>query len=232
MLKRFSLILVSVVLFSIAGKADMIVLTDGTTMQVHNVEVSPKWIFYTETDTEDADIMKISIDRVFGYKIGDNPMTPVNGQTDAPQAISTPSSNNEKTGKLTPIPAADNEALIAAYNNHPPLTRVDKDPQPDKHTNLFLSLWGIEEGSVLSDANVEIGFEKVYDKNDKNHKVIGNRIMVLNKTDNPIYIDLSSSYKIMNGGYSVPYYTNSVYKEGSGNSSGGSMNKVLLELWV
>lgn len=214
----------SVVLFGIVGKADMIVLTDGTTMQVHNVEVSSKWIFYTETDGEDADIKKISIDRVFGYKIGDNPMTPVDGKTDIPQAVSKSSSNDEKTGKLTPVPASNNDALIAAYNTHPSLTRVGKDPQPDKHTNLFLSLWGIEDGSVLSDDNVEIGFEKVYDKNDKNHKIIGNRIMVFNKTDDPIYIDLSSCYKIMNGGYSVPYYTNSVFKEGSGNSSGASMN--------
>lgn len=71
--KRFALILVSVVLFGIVSKSNMIVLTDGTTMQVHNVEVSPHWIFYTETSGDDADIKKISIDKVSGYKIGDNP---------------------------------------------------------------------------------------------------------------------------------------------------------------
>lgn len=52
----------------------------------------------------------------------------------------------------------------------------------------------------------------------------GYHIKVINKTDAPIYIDLASCFKIMNGGYSVPYFTNSVYTEGTSNTKGGALN--------
>lgn len=219
---------------SLGAGADVIVMTDGTTMQVHNVEPASKWIYYTESPDADAPIKKMAIDKVFAYKIGEEQMTTV---ASAPTtAASSETSSTSQTQpvqeaaaqngprKLDPAPAPDNASLIAAYNNHPPLTYIGKNPNPDKYTSYFLSLWGIEEGSVLSDANVEIGFETVYLENDKDRSVIGHRIKVINKTDKPIYIDLASCYKIMNGGYSVPYFTNSVYSEGSNTTKGGALN--------
>lgn len=71
---------------------------------------------------------------------------------------------------------------------------------------------------------MEIGFEKVYLENDKDRSVVGHRIKVINKTDKPIYVDLGSSYKIMNGGYAVPYFKGAVYTEGSSSMQGGSLN--------
>ena len=52
-------------------RADIIVFSNGTTSQVYNIDLSPKWIYYTETPYENAELKRISIDNVFAYKIGD-----------------------------------------------------------------------------------------------------------------------------------------------------------------
>lgn len=205
------------------ASADVIILKDGNTMKVYNVEPASKWVYYTETQGEDAPVKKVAIDKVFGYKIGDGPMTSVGAESPNAQPQQQTSSAPATPRKLDPVPAADNDALIAAYNNHPPLTHNGKKPQPDSNTKYFISLWGIEEGSVLSDENVEIGFEKIY-HDDKKHTVEGTLISVSNKTDSPLYIDLASSYKILNGGFSVPYFTNSVYSENSNKTSSTTLN--------
>ena len=117
---------------SLGAGADVIVMTDGTTMQVHNVEPASKWIYYTESPDADAPIKKMAIDKVFAYKIGEEQMTTV---ASAPTtAASSETSSTSQTQpvqeaaaqngprKLDPAPAPDNASLIAAYNNHPPLT--------------------------------------------------------------------------------------------------------------
>lgn len=205
--------------------ADVIVMHDGTTMQVHNIDVASKWLYYTDTPDDDAETRRISVDRVFGYKIGDGAMTTI-GTTPAPapEAQTSQTATSDGPRFVEPQPASDNAALIASYNNHPTLEYLDKKPQPDKFTHYFISLWGIEDNSILSDDNVEIGFEKVYLEGDKYRSVIGHYIKVRNKTNKPLYVDLASCYKIMNGGYSVPYFTNSVYNEGTSGTVGGSLN--------
>lgn len=214
------------VLASMSAYADVIVLNDGSSLQVHNVEAATKWVYYTDSADSD-EVKRIAIEKVFAYKIGDGQMTVVGSQDKAAetQAAAAPQETpSDAPRQIEPRPAADNATLIAAYNNVAPLKYKGKEPDYDKNSDYFLSLWGIEENSVLSDDNVEIGFEKVYMDNDKNHTVLGTRIRVRNKTAKPIYIDLASCYRIMNGGYATPYFTNSVYNEGQGSSKGGSMN--------
>lgn len=222
--KTFSVIFA--VLTSLSTYADVIVLNDGSSLQVHNVEAATKWVYYTDSADSD-DVKRIAIDKVFAYKIGDGQMTVVGSQDKAAETAAAPAPQEAATDaprQVEPRPAADNATLIAAYNNVAPLKYKGKEPDYGKNSDYFLSLWGIEENSVLSDDNVEIGFEKVYMDNDKNHSVLGTRIRVRNKTAKPVYIDLASCYRIMNGGYAVPYFTNSVYNEGQGSSKGGSMN--------
>lgn len=214
------------VLTTLSAYADVIILNDGSSLQVHNVEAATKWVYYTDSADSD-DVKRIAIDKVFAYKIGDGQMTVVGSQDKAAETAAAPvlqETASDAPRQVEPRPAADNATLIAAYNNVAPLKYKGKDPDYGKNSDYFLSLWGIEENSVLSDDNVEIGFEKVYMDNDKNHSVLGTRIRVRNKTAKPVYIDLASCYRIMNGGYAAPYFTNSVYNEGQGASKGGSMN--------
>lgn len=215
----------AIIILSLTARADVIVLADGSTLKVYNLQVAPQWVFYTDSDAEDAPIKKLAIGDVFAYKIGENPMTNVNSS--APQ--STPAeehkvSDSKGPKQLDPVPASDNQFLIAKYNDRPDLIYKGKKPEPNKFTNYFLSIWGIEDGSVLSDANVEIGFDKVYSDNDNKGRVIGMRIKITNKTASPIYLDLAACYKIMNGNHAMPYFTNSSYSVGSGTTQGASLN--------
>ncbi len=211
---------------SVTAVADVIVLNDGTTMQVYNVEAATKWVYYTDTADDSGEVKRIAVDRVFAYKIGEGPMTTIGGNNRDPEV--TQKSEIDKTDtkpqRVDAIPASDNASLIDAYNSQPDLEYKNKKPDSKNLSDYFLTIWGIEDNSILSDENIEIGFEKVYLENDKNNSIIGHHIKVRNKTDRPVYIDLASCYRIMNGGYAAPYYTNSVYSETNGASRGASLN--------
>ena len=214
-------VLTASILFAVAAlggtaRADMIILADGTTLQVFNVDVTPKCIYYTESEAADAPVLRIAADKVFAYKIGDGPMQNMGAAAGAPQATApaSPAPAEPATGEIAPVPALDNATLIARYNNQAPLAYKGKKPQYNKHTNYFISLWGVEENSVLSDSVLEVGFEHVYLENDKNRSIIGERLKLTNKTDNTVYISLSHSFRRMNGGYMDPFFKNAVYNEG------------------
>ncbi len=204
--------------------ADIVVLADGTTKTVYNIEVASKYLYYTQTP-DDENIERIPLDKVFAYKIGDGQLVALNGaqapvaaeQAAAPQA-------DTPVGEVAPVPSADNSRLIGLYNSHAPLEYKGKKPQPDKYTGYFISLWGMEETSVLSDSVLEIGFEHVYLEGDKDRSIVGERLKVTNKTSTPVYIDLANSFRLMNNGYSEPFFTNSVYNEGASSTAGGSLN--------
>lgn len=205
--------------------ADVIVKADGSSMNVHNVDVSSKFVFYTLTP-DDENIKRIPIGEVFAYKIGDGPLTPV-GQQTAQKAETKPAAEEQSETafkEIAPAPSADNARLISLYNNQGPLVYKGKKPQPDKKTGYFISIWGMEEGSVLSDSILEIGFEHVYLDNDKARSIVGQRLKITNKTSRPVYIDLANSFRKMNGGYSDPYFKGAVFNEGASATSGGSMN--------
>ena len=204
-------------------RADIIVFSNGTTSQVYNIDLSPKWIYYTETPYENAELKRISIDNVFAYKIGDGQLISIEKSIPSTAQEEKTPHTSAQPHFIAPVVAADNQELIDLYNNHPDLVCLNKNPQPNKYTRDFLSLWGIENNSILSDKNIEIGFEKVY-LNDKYNCVTGNLIRIRNKTSQPIYIDLASTFRIMNDGYAISYFTNSVYNEGGGESKDSSLN--------
>lgn len=222
---RMAVLAVLTVSASAVAYADVLVMNDGSTKKVFNVEATQKYIYYTLTEAAD-DIQRIPVGEVFAYKIGDGPMTPVGQpQANAPQqANPTEQPATKVTGEIKPVPSEDNGKMIYRYNGHEPLVYKDKKPQPDKYTGYFMSLWGMEDSSVLSDSVVEIGFEHIYLDGNKDHSIIGHRLKVTNKTDKPLYIDLANSFRKMNGGYMEPFYKGSVYSEGAASTSGGSLN--------
>lgn len=222
---RMAVLAVLTVSASAVAFADVLVMNDGSTKKVFNVEATQKYIYYTLTEAAD-DIQRIPVGEVFAYKIGDGPMTPVGqAQVNAPQQTNpTEQPATKVTGEIKPVPSEDNGQLIYRYNGHEPLVYKDKKPQPDKYTGYFMSLWGMEDSSVLSDSVVKIGFEHIYLDGNKDHSIIGHRLKVTNKTDKPLYIDLANSFRKMNGGYMEPFYKGSVYSEGAASTSGGSLN--------
>lgn len=203
--------------------ADVLVMADGTTMQVHNIEPASKWIYYTESPDADAPIRKVAVDKVFAYKIGDGAMTTVAPAAAAPQEPAE-SADPAAPRRLDAVPAADNTAAIAAYNS--PEIRLKK-PKSEtdklKYCTDFITLWGIGSESVLSDGNVSISFRADV-KKIKGRFFPYYKIKVTNKTDGPVYIDLANSFRLGANGSAEPYFTGSVYSESSTKSRGIGLN--------
>lgn len=212
---------------SLGAVADVIVMADGTTMQVHNVEPASKWIYYTESSDADAPIKKVAIEKVFAYKIGDGQMTTVAASaapTPAqPQPVQESAAQNGPR-KLDPAPAADNASLIGAYNTPElRLRKPKKESDKEKFCTDFITLWGIGSESVISDENVNISFQPDIKKANGIYYPYY-KVKVTNKTDSPVYIDLANSFKLDANGSAEPYFTNSVYSESNTKSGGMGLN--------
>lgn len=212
-------------------EADSIVKKNGEMIHCSDIEVTDKYVLYTEGEGENTSLHKISTDEVFGVQIGDNPMVSIS------ELKSDNASNNRKEQEIAqykvddnlpkyiaPTPSADNKRLIALHNNQS-ISRKDKKPN-GKTTQFCLTLWNVTDSSILADENVEIGFEREIGKHDENelHWPVYYRIKITNKTQQPIYVDLANSFKVKYNGEAVPYFTNSTYSTSSGRSSGASMN--------
>lgn len=207
--------------------ADIIIKADGTTIECHNIEVSEKYVFYTETPDSDSS-KRIAIGEVFGVKIGDGAIQPIASKTAAvKETAETAPTYGPKF--VEPHPSADNSQLISAINGLSERLRY-KDSEPnDKDTNQAFVMWGLSEESIISDDAVEIKFtpEDVevwpsYGAKLVPHRLI--RIAITNKTNSMIYVDLANTFKIYSDGTSEPYFTNSTYTTSSGGSTGGSLN--------
>lgn len=97
--------------------ADVIVLKDGSTMQVFNLEKSSKSVMYTETADEDAPIKKIPLEKCFAIKIGEGELEPVGAPVASIPVVNVQPRESvaETSQKLTPTP--ENESLIASYSS-------------------------------------------------------------------------------------------------------------------
>lgn len=203
--------------------ADTIVFKDGTTLQVYNVEESGKWILYTAGKESDSDLKRVEASKVFAIKAENGEMRAV-GQNAAADSPEPAAPESDGPVAVPARPAGNNAAAIAAYNNVTvQMKKPVKEKYHDRYCTDFLAFWGVGTNSILSDDNVEISFEPVTLKG-RAGVYQYYKIKVANKTVKPLYIDLANSFRIDARGAAEPYYTNSVYTEGSSMGSGQSLN--------
>ena len=199
-------------------QADVIVTKNGETLNVYNIEVASNCVFYTEEPSTDSPIHKIVREKVFGVKIGDGEMQPLEDGKQSEMKAHRPETSGPQF--IEPVAADDNDEIIESYNGFE-LEHKGKKPKPDKNAHEFISIWEIEPSSIMSDQNVEIGFEPIVNKDGVYQAY---NLFVKNKTNSPIYVDLATSYRILNGDFAEPYFTNSIYSQSSGSHAGGSVN--------
>ena len=132
-------------------------------------------------------------------------------KTSSEVSINTP--KEEKT-----IIAPDNEKLINLYNNQ--VVQPVKPKFKDKLARRMFTVWGITDNSILSDSHISVCFSKIYSYD----VVVGYAILVQNKSDETVYIDLANSFKISDKGISTPYYSNKTYTVNKSSGAGGSIN--------
>lgn len=231
--------------FASAQTASLIILKNGQSLSVFNVELGESNVFYTEEPAADAAMRKIARSDIFAVKIGDGELTQLEAQPAAKAADRTKApapSDNTPTMKMA-VAASDNAAKCAAYTSHEyPYAhskRVEK-YKGQTGSKAAIVFYRVADQSVLSTPEVEIFFESgnwddtkkqwtglsVYAGNKKPAKYAHYaevRIGVRNKTDRPLYLDLSRCVHSSEiAGYRA-YYDGTQTVESAGKSTHGGV---------
>ena len=200
---------------SYASAQDMIVKKDGTVIQAKVTKIGTSEVEYKKWSNQDGPQYSIAISDILAinYKNGEKETFDNVGAnvTVADASINTPKEEQ-------PIIAPDNEKLINLYNNQ--VVQPVKPKFKDKLARRMFTVWGITDNSILSDSHISVNFSKIYSYD----VVTGYAILVQNKSDETIYIDLANSFKISDKGISTPYYSNKTYTVNKSSGSGGSIN--------
>ena len=200
---------------SYASAQDMIVKKDGTVIQAKVTKIGTSEVEYKKWSNQDGPQYSIAISDILAinYKNGEKETFDNVGAnvTVADASINTPKEEQ-------PIIAPDNEKLINLYNNQ--VVQPVKPKFKDKLARRMFTVWGITDNSILSDSHISVNFSKIYSYD----VVTGYAILVQNKSDETIYIDLANSFKISDKAISTPYYSNKTYTVNKSSGAGGSIN--------
>ena len=200
---------------SYASAQDLIVKKDGTVIQSKVTKVGTTEVEYKKWSNQDGPQYSIAVADILAinYQNGEKETFENVGADGASSEVSINTPKEEK-----PIIASDNEKLINLYNNQ--VVQPEKPRFKDKLARRMFAVWGITDNSILSDSHISVNFSKIYSYD----VVTGYAILVQNKSDETIYIDLANSFKISDKGISTPYYSNKTYTVNKSSGSGGSIN--------
>ncbi len=243
--------------FASAQTAGLIVLKSGQTLSVFNVELGESNVFYTEGPTADAAMRKIARSDIFAVKIGDGELTQLGAPAPAKAAEQTvapaPAATSDSAPAVTmAVAASDNAEKCAAYTSrkysYAPSNRAGKH-QGELGSEAAIVFYRISDNSILSTPEIEISFESGYYDPKKQWTRLstyaGNkktymlpacatqvRIGVRNKTDYPLYLDLSRCVHSSDiTGYRA-YYDGTQAVESAGNSALGGIGLGRVSLGV
>ena len=224
MTNRKIIILSSALCLGLAVYADVIVLKNGSSMDVFNVEVGKTSVFYTEVADSEADTKKLPISEVFAVKIGDGNLEMIGQSTPG-----TPQSSGKPTVKNSKAKAAgDNQELILQYSAAD--YQFEKTVK-EKEAKGMMVIYRLSPQSVISTPEISVSFEMGYTRDDKWNPITVKSpkkghintarhaelmIKVHNKTSHPLYLDLAQSIR---SGNMVSYR---VYYDGSKAIESGS----------
>ncbi len=228
-MREIVFILVSMLAVVATYAQDLIVKKNGEVLNVYNVEIAAKYIFYT-TEQSTENIKRILKEDVFSVKIGNGEMQMVAETVKEEPKKRELAENSAKTNEgLIERKVADNNAeLIARYNKrHDGYT--DKKPT-NKVAKDGYAILGVTKESVLANEDIEIEIRirelpyNVYVING-DWRIVGGMFYVrlINKTNKVVYVDLGNTFKIYNSGNTKVYYDGSSVSQSTGNGSGASL---------
>lgn len=232
---------------------DIIVLNTGETMNVYNVEVGDKYVYYTNDSDINSQISRISIQDVFSVKIGDGKMQTIgveNTKTEKTDKNESVETNNQKY--IDKPVSSDNIDHLLLYNRQHGGSAFKEDK---KEADRAIAFYAISPTSTLSNEDISVSFELSYHNSYKEFSLVGGYldmihfanfdheffdeykedngiykewhsydIFIKNKTDKNIYIDLENVFKIFPSGSYQTYYDGSSTVTTTGQSSGISFN--------
>ena len=233
-------ILLSVAFFALQGKAqDKLIIQKGDVKTVYNVEVGANKVFYTLEKKENAPIQQIAKKDVLTIIHHDGTKELFN----AGESVTSPPPTVQPTPATAVAISNDdkaiNDSLMTKYNGQLVTYINDKVKEKKKTAYLLYLLPGLKKGSLIGNANIEMDI-KVVNPMETNHTSVGGlggllanstvpmkcyyyHLVLKNKTDKTIYIDLGNTF-FMRGSESSPYYIPSSTSSTSGKEGGVGLN--------
>lgn len=194
---------------------DIIVLRNGDIINGIVTEVSTSHIKYKKISNPDGPLYTLEKNEVLSIKYE-------NGDVDKFDT-STPNTKVEQSQSvcIKAVPASDNEEQKEAYAKLPKLNLKTS----NKISKEFFPIMAFTESSVISTNEVTIFVEpEGAEYYDGGWKVkIGYTFMILNKTDNPIYIDRANCFKRDSDLDSKSYFDNTQTTVTHGNNINGGI---------
>lgn len=222
-MKRILLFLMLLSVTSVFAQ-DVIVKKDGSTILSKVVEIGTTEVKYKKFSNQNGptySILKSDIQAV-NYENGEKDIFTNDQQPSLQETTS-------NTQIIIAPSAADNAEIISRYNRIYEHGKAIKDLK--SQAKFGLCILGVGEESVLSTEDVVVEFRqdphivRYKTKNIPYYSIIKSFYLQLhNKTDNIIYVDLGSTFRIMADGSSKVYYDNSQTTISKGGGSGASVN--------
>lgn len=227
---------------------DRIVTKDGNTLDVYNVEVASNFVFYSEQNSSDADILKMKKDDILmiRFQDGSRKIFTDGAAEESEMEENKVALSEESIVKDYSIPAEENEKLKEKYRV--PVEYVKK--PSSKEAKSFYCQFDFCKDAVLADKNLEIElktinvgltaslYKSVVNADNQQNKYcsaisLSLSITLKNKTSNIIYIDLGNSF-FVRGSQSSPFYkpSSTYVTNSSGNSLGFNMGGITNSLGV
>ena len=194
-MKRILVFLIALVCAASAVQAqDVIVLRSGESLKAYGVNVGKEFVTYkTEPDAKSR--KRIGKAKVFSVKKEFGEMVLI---TDTLSSL--PSS--KAGGEIARAVGDGNSGMVAEYNRvHGGC--VGKRPG-NRATGRAIAIMGVAAGSVLSNEDVDV---EIIPHAKKGMRAMQYRILVSNKSDDVIYIDLENTFRIFGDGTSRAYYS-------------------------
>lgn len=209
---------------------DIIVKKSGETMTVYNIDIAEKWIYYTIDSSPDGDLKRLSREDVFSVKIGNGDMQLLSTSltTQDIAATSNISEIEENTGPvLVERKTAENNRTLIDLYNRTTITGIkeggksNKLTKPtDKETDNGVAILKVTKESVLSNEDIEVQISLKHE----GISLYGYEILIKNKTEKIIYVDLANTFRLMNNGISKIYFNNTQVTQTTGGSTGAVVN--------
>ncbi len=195
---------------------DVIVKKDGSTILSKILEISPEFVKYKKWKNLQGPTYSIYIKDILSINYE-------NGEKEV-------FGNNEKQEELVDVIQREvvnvknserNQTLLDLYNrNYQPTVAIER--KKAKEARQCISIYGIKENSLISNDEIEMRIERGKDKDPNGGESICFFIILENKTDRNIYIDLGNSFRINEDGTFQCYYnTEQISATLGGNSGGG-----------
>jgi len=204
---------------------DVIVKHDGSTILSKVIKIGTTEVEYKKFSNQNGptySILKSDIQAI-NYENGEK-------ETFADVSKAT-TQETSKQQVITAMPTADNAEIISRYNQDHEHGPAIKDK--NKRAERGICILGVSDNSVLSTEDVIIEFrQEPYEKSEWGGIIYGRSlglhvkffVQICNKTDQIIYIDLGSTFRVMKDGFSKVYYDNSQTTINKGRGSGASLN--------